>query len=326
MISSIGNAAAAALVPRPHEAAPGALPQDGARGRPESANPGTARPGGGGPTGPLLDPATVVALQEHGQGDEARQEAGERDSTSAAAADAAPAPTEPAAGPAANLSAEEKREVQQLKRADAEVRRHEAAHASAGGAFTGSPSYTYQTGPDGKRYAVGGEVSIDASPVAGDPEATIAKMRTVQRAANAPADPSGQGRAVAAAAARTESQARAELAAARREERGDALGGEAPEPNGAKVFEAPFGRDAGKAAPISRPASQDDTASQGVIAEPSPFDPSFRSQTDGRPGGVIQIATQRYGAAASLVGTDDSNRLAPFQATGTATPRIELFA
>ncbi len=317
MISSIGNAAAAALVPRPHEAAPGALPQDGARGRPESANPGTARPGGGGPTGPLLDPATVAALQEHGQGDEARQEAGERDSTSAAAADAAPAPTEPAAGSAANLSAEEKREVQQLKRVDAEVRRHEAAHASAGGAFTGSPSYTYQTGPDGKRYAVGGEVSIDASPVAGDPEATIAKMRTVRRAANAPADPSGQDRAVAAAAGRTESQARAELAAQRREERGDALGGEeAAGPNGARAFEVAFGRDAGP----------------HTIGDTRAFNPTVRGQANGGSGGVIQIATQRYGAAASLVGTDDrtgtnaSNRLDPFPAIGTATPRIEFFA
>ena len=312
MISSIGNAAAAALVPRPHEAAPGVRPQEGERGRPESAKPGAARLGGGGPAGPLLDPSTVAALQEHGQGEETRQGEGEGKS----AADAAPAPAEPAAGPAANLSAEEKREVQKLKRVDAEVRRHEAAHAGAGGAFAGAPSYTYQTGPDGKRYAVAGEVAIDTAPVAGDPEATIAKMRTVQRAANAPSEPSGQDRAVAAAAARTEQQARAELAAERREEGGEALGTEASGPNGTTAPEAPAVRE----------------ASPKTIGDTGLFDPAVRGQADGRPGGVIQIATQRYGAAASLVGTDDptgandSNRLAPFQATATATPRIERFA
>ena len=55
--------------------------------------------------------------------------------------------------------------VRELQQSDAEVRRHEAAHAAAGGEFAGAPTFTYQTGPDGKRYAVGGEVSIDTSPV-----------------------------------------------------------------------------------------------------------------------------------------------------------------
>jgi hypothetical protein len=208
MISSIGTAQAAALVPRPHGASPGARPREDAGGTPESTKPGAARPGGGATSGPLLDSATVAALQEHGQEDEAQRPA-----------------VDPAASGNRDLGTEEKREVQELKRIDAEVRRHEAAHANTGGAYAGAPSYTYQTGPDGKRYAVGGEVSIDASAVAGDPEATIAKMRTVQRAANAPAQPSGQDRAVAAAAARTEQQARADLAAQRREEGGEAGGG-----------------------------------------------------------------------------------------------------
>ena len=61
------------------------------------------------------------------------------------------------------------------------------------------------------RYAVGGEVSIDSSPVEGDPAATITKMEQVKRAALAPAEPSGQDRSVASSAAQAEAAARMEL-------------------------------------------------------------------------------------------------------------------
>ena len=111
------------------------------------------------------------------------------------------------------LTAEEQQKVAELKALDQEVRIHEMAHVMAGGAFvTGGPSYTYQTGPDGKGYAVGGSVGIDTSPVQGDPEATIQKMQTVAAAALAPAQPSGQDLKVAAAARQAEAKARAELA------------------------------------------------------------------------------------------------------------------
>lgn len=104
--------------------------------------------------------------------------------------------------------------VSELQSVDAEVRAHEAAHAAAGGShITGGVSYTYHTGPDGKRYAVGGEVGIDVSPVPGNPQATISKMMMVRAAALAPANPSPQDLAVASAAAQTEAAARAELAA-----------------------------------------------------------------------------------------------------------------
>jgi hypothetical protein len=56
-------------------------------------------------------------------------------------------------------------------------------------------------------------VSIDVSPIPGDPEATIAKARIVRRAALAPAEPSAQDRSVAAEATALEHQARAELLA-----------------------------------------------------------------------------------------------------------------
>ena len=74
------------------------------------------------------------------------------------------------------LSDEEEQVIAELKRRDGEVRAHEQAHAAAGGAYAGMPSFEYQTGPDNQRYAVAGEVPIDASPVAGDPAATIDKI------------------------------------------------------------------------------------------------------------------------------------------------------
>lgn len=109
-----------------------------------------------------------------------------------------------------NLSSEEKRQVNELKRRDAEVKTHEQAHMAAGGGVVqGGASYEYQRGPDGRTYAVGGEVQIDVS-AENTPEATIAKMQQVQRAALAPAQPSGTDRAVAARAAQVEARARSE--------------------------------------------------------------------------------------------------------------------
>lgn len=117
---------------------------------------------------------------------------------------------------ASGLTDEEEAYVQELRAIDREVRAHEAAHASTGGAFAGQPSYDYVTGPDGARYAVSGRVSIDTSAISGDPEATIRKLETVRRAALAPAQPSGQDRAVAAQAEVGLREARAE----QNEERG----------------------------------------------------------------------------------------------------------
>lgn len=104
------------------------------------------------------------------------------------------------------------KELQELKARDREVRAHEQAHQAVGGQHAGAVSYTYQRGPDGNQYAVGGEVSISVSPVEGDPQATIEKMRTVRAAAMAPAEPSGQDRAVAAQAMQIMLQAQSELA------------------------------------------------------------------------------------------------------------------
>lgn len=114
--------------------------------------------------------------------------------------------------PTKDPTSSEYRELAELKQRDREVRQHEQAHIAAGGAHVrGGASFSYETGPDGKRYATGGEVSIDTSTVSGDPAATIRKMEIVRAAATAPAEPSAQDRAVAAEAAQKISQARVEL-------------------------------------------------------------------------------------------------------------------
>lgn len=122
----------------------------------------------------------------------------------------------------AGLTDEERSKVQEMKARDREVRAHEQAHAGAGGQYAGAPSYSYENGPDGKRYAVSGEVSIDVSPVEGDPEATIRKMEQVKKAALAPADPSAQDRKVAAQADATKAKARAERTQERAREQQEA--------------------------------------------------------------------------------------------------------
>lgn len=106
--------------------------------------------------------------------------------------------------------AKEQKVIDQLEMRDREVRAHEQAHAAIGGSLAGAPSYEFQTGPDGKKYAVGGEVSIDVSKT-NDPESTIRKMQTVRAAALAPAEPSSQDRKVAAQASQNIAEARSEM-------------------------------------------------------------------------------------------------------------------
>jgi len=109
--------------------------------------------------------------------------------------------------------------LRQLRARDREVRAHEAAHTAAGGSLVrGGPSYTFQTGPDGRSYAVGGEVQLDVSAVPNNPQATLAKASQIRAAALAPAQPSAQDVRVAANANQLASRARIELAIQRREE------------------------------------------------------------------------------------------------------------
>ena len=110
------------------------------------------------------------------------------------------------------LSASDLNIISGLKQRDAEVRAHEAAHLAAAGSIAkGGASFNYQQGPDGIQYAIGGEVSIDTSAIAGDPAATLRKADTIRRAALAPAQPSGPDMQAAASATALAAQAQAEL-------------------------------------------------------------------------------------------------------------------
>jgi len=114
---------------------------------------------------------------------------------------------------AVKLSPDAEKQVQKLRERDREVRAHEQAHIAAGGQHvSGGASFSYQTGPDGRQYAIGGSVQIDTSPVPGNPEATEEKARAVRRAALAPANPSSTDQNVAAKAAAMEGRARSEQA------------------------------------------------------------------------------------------------------------------
>lgn len=96
-----------------------------------------------------------------------------------------------------DLNSEEKAQLNELKKTDREVKTHEQAHMSAaGGVATSTPKYEYEKGPDGKMYAVGGEVNIKMAEES-SPEQTIEKAEQVKKAALAPSDPSGQDRSVA---------------------------------------------------------------------------------------------------------------------------------
>jgi hypothetical protein len=110
------------------------------------------------------------------------------------------------------LSEAEKRQVEKLRQRDTKVHNHEQAHISAGGTLiTGSAKYKYQTGPDGKQYAVGGEVGIRI-PEGKTPEEDLRIAIRVERTALAPVDPSAQDRAVAYKAQAKATNARKELA------------------------------------------------------------------------------------------------------------------
>jgi hypothetical protein len=113
----------------------------------------------------------------------------------------APSPGDTSAGQdrPTGLSPTDLQLIGKLQQLDAKVRAHEAAHASAAGALGGGTTLSYTVGPDGRTYAVGGEVPIEFR-AGRTPQETIALAQQVLRAALAPADPSAQDLAVASQA------------------------------------------------------------------------------------------------------------------------------
>lgn len=109
------------------------------------------------------------------------------------------------------LTQQEKQEVAELKTTDAEVKAHENAHkAAAAGLRTSAPNYEYETGPDGKKYAVAGDVNISYQ-TSSDPEVNLKNAQQLKAAALAPAEPSSQDRKVAMKAEREIAKARQEI-------------------------------------------------------------------------------------------------------------------
>lgn len=208
------------------------------------------------------------------------------------------------------LTEEEQKVVRELQQRDQEVRRHEAAHAAAGGQYAGAPTYTYQRGPDGRQYAVGGSVSIDTAPVKGDPEATLQKARQIRAAALAPADPSGQDKSVAAAASALERQAQAEIAAERRSELTGESGGQPASsddsPDTAAAADTRSAEGSGEAAALTIAGPQDGAAPSGDFNAGGPAI-----------GGSAGASEERGGAASALAGTEEGGvgpRIAPSSA------------
>lgn len=116
------------------------------------------------------------------------------------------------------LTPAQEQEIAKLKARDAEVKAHEQAHiAASAGLSVSTPSYSYQTGPDGVKYAVGGEIGISFVQ-SKDPEENIANAQTMKAAALAPADPSAQDLAVARNADQIIQEAREQLKEQRDEE------------------------------------------------------------------------------------------------------------
>jgi hypothetical protein len=118
-----------------------------------------------------------------------------------------------ACGPDRVTLSHEAQIIRELQMRDRQVRAHEAAHAAVGGAHAGHPVYTLEQGPDGRSYAIGGEVSMSTAAVTNDPQATLDKAQTVRRAALAPAEPSDADRAIAAKATQMALKARHDIAA-----------------------------------------------------------------------------------------------------------------
>lgn len=120
------------------------------------------------------------------------------------------------------LTPEERRVVRELEAIDRKVREHETAHLRNGaGVVTSGANYSFTYGPDGKQYAVAGEVGIDTSPER-KPEDNIDKGQRIQSAALAPRDPSPTDYRVAAVGGRLEAQGRSDLSAQQAQERVEA--------------------------------------------------------------------------------------------------------
>jgi hypothetical protein len=163
------------------------------------------------------------------------------------------------------------------------VHSHELAHlAAAGGYARSGASYTYKRGPDGRDYAVGGEVQIDTSS-ARTPEATVAKMQVVRQAALAPADPSSQDQLVAAQASVQIAKAAQELAQLANGQ--SQTTAKPADQNGSKVI----------GNPNTTPGEIYSQAAAAVSGRPEPSPPSPHNRISGYGAGISNQQAQSQG-------------------------------
>ncbi len=102
--------------------------------------------------------------------------------------------------------------LQRIKNIDRNVRLHENSHASADGVQTiGTARYKYAEGPDGKLYAVGGEVTV-AVQSSGKPEDNLRAARALRSSALSSDNPSPADFAAAADAGQIEIEALSQMA------------------------------------------------------------------------------------------------------------------
>jgi hypothetical protein len=116
------------------------------------------------------------------------------------------------------LSHEELQKLRELERKDQQVRTRDMAFLAAAGGAAGSVSLEYETGPDGRRYAVGADIKLDTSAGA-TPEQTMAKARALRAATMSARSDSSTDASAAAKAVRMEAEARAEIERERAAER-----------------------------------------------------------------------------------------------------------
>lgn len=212
----------------------------------------------------------------------------------------------PVAGQARKLTPEDKRVVTRLAARDTEVRAHESAHQAAASGLGGAASFSYETGPDGRSYAVGGEVPVSLRP-GRTPEETIANAQTVRSAALAPADPSAQDLAVAAQATQMEAEARQQQVRERAEgtrpgqtgERAGAVGarGDSRAEPGNPAVTKPGGdaKPDGVEKPPARDVEQDQVMIFSALkAERGGVDGGHRHLASGGSCGICSRAAARY--------------------------------
>lgn len=96
-----------------------------------------------------------------------------------------------------DLSAGERADVTRLQQRDQQVKQEEKAHAAVAGDLAGPINYVYQLGPDGRQYAVGGSVGIQAQTLSGNPDEAKRLAGRMAAAANAATNPSAQDYAAA---------------------------------------------------------------------------------------------------------------------------------